>query len=705
MKLSFLLFVFFFGLNLGLYPQTGITPGGVPMNCPPAPNCIIGNPNFNINDASSNQNQINPLDSHVCGWYASHLTDLDPQDSYSDVFCLRNNLNWHMALLPDNDNNPLGLDNCQIYQHLPVTITSGCYDYSISLSGQGSLIHKFIMCLTSDYPYQIHPPFLSQKTIVENDDFVIDNNEVLHGTFKINSGDPKTWFVLYIEAAPSAVDISQITICASASGNCNCIYPVAFDRNLSTPSVSTDANGNASVIGFYDDTSISFGNNTLYDPNPGVKLFSAKFSALGYNQWAHSISDIAQPSWGINMGRIYQTNSEITYLLINSKGGLKFEDGTLMGSSALNYYSSSVACISQTGTIWWTKTLDESNGNIVCFDQIGIGNQLIITGRADNNTIFDTYFSVSPGLFVLSLDQFGHVQWILQNPSNWDQYSTKLYVTVAQNNLFVNADNHITKVAPYGAILSESVINSPNDPVQVYSFKSGIGNMFYLLSYIDIINNISWYAINGLQMTISPTLQFTPTKSVTGCKTNPSFAPIGNGVVYFNEGVALGPDYNHNYIKRYDMLPSSSQTPIWSDQYATSDYFAVDAYQGKDYGYYLRYILQSNYSSSELGQFDVANGDFVCKTSKNAILQVQPIQDEEIILFPNPTEGKLKVNYAGAYENADVKVFDPMGRIVYTNQQNISNGTIIDLSNLQKGVYIMQLMFNEKEIIKKVIIK
>ena len=73
----------------------------------------------------------------------------------------------------------------------------------------------------------------------------------------------------------------------------------------------------------------------------------------------------------------------------------------------------------------------------------------------------------------------------------------------------------------------------------------------------------------------------------------------------------------------------------------------------------------------------------------------------KVKLYPNPTSGILKVT---AENNFQMQVIDILGKVVYTSG-NVANGANIDLSNLQKGVYIAKIVENEKTSTQKLILK
>ena len=57
-------------------------------------------------------------------------------------------------------------------------------------------------------------------------------------------------------------------------------------------------------------------------------------------------------------------------------------------------------------------------------------------------------------------------------------------------------------------------------------------------------------------------------------------------------------------------------------------------------------------------------------------------------LFPNPSTGIVKID---TQETFSLSVIDVLGKLVYTNNQ-VDNPTNIDLTNLQKGVYLVKVI-------------
>ena len=82
-------------------------------------------------------------------------------------------------------------------------------------------------------------------------------------------------------------------------------------------------------------------------------------------------------------------------------------------------------------------------------------------------------------------------------------------------------------------------------------------------------------------------------------------------------------------------------------------------------------------------------------------IKVDPNTKLTISIFPNPTQGELRVELAGATDeqltNPDnlIRIWDIQGKLLYTTG-GLGTSNTIDFSHYSKGTYIMQLFFGGK---------
>jgi hypothetical protein len=80
--------------------------------------------------------------------------------------------------------------------------------------------------------------------------------------------------------------------------------------------------------------------------------------------------------------------------------------------------------------------------------------------------------------------------------------------------------------------------------------------------------------------------------------------------------------------------------------------------------------------------------------------------DENIVAYPNPTSGLLKINFKKPYQDCLLQVINESGASVYNeNLGEVSPGEkIINLNSLESGVYFVKLHLPIKDIIFSIII-
>lgn len=75
-------------------------------------------------------------------------------------------------------------------------------------------------------------------------------------------------------------------------------------------------------------------------------------------------------------------------------------------------------------------------------------------------------------------------------------------------------------------------------------------------------------------------------------------------------------------------------------------------------------------------------------------------------LYPNPTEGKAKLEIEGLSNDADVIVSDLLGRVIKKYKFNSEKGILeIDVSGYPKGVYSVSVQNNNINVSKKLIVQ
>lgn len=62
----------------------------------------------------------------------------------------------------------------------------------------------------------------------------------------------------------------------------------------------------------------------------------------------------------------------------------------------------------------------------------------------------------------------------------------------------------------------------------------------------------------------------------------------------------------------------------------------------------------------------------------------------DVQLFPNPNSGRFQVRLSGSVTKVEMAVFNVIGERVFSTSMVAISGSDIDLSNLAKGLYVVQ---------------
>ena len=85
----------------------------------------------------------------------------------------------------------------------------------------------------------------------------------------------------------------------------------------------------------------------------------------------------------------------------------------------------------------------------------------------------------------------------------------------------------------------------------------------------------------------------------------------------------------------------------------------------------------------------------------NTTLSVNSVTETKFNIYPNPTKGLVYIN---TLNPVSIDVIDVLGKVVFSTK-NINNAGNIDLSSLQKGVYLVKISNESGSEIKKIILE
>jgi chitodextrinase len=87
----------------------------------------------------------------------------------------------------------------------------------------------------------------------------------------------------------------------------------------------------------------------------------------------------------------------------------------------------------------------------------------------------------------------------------------------------------------------------------------------------------------------------------------------------------------------------------------------------------------------------------------NKVLGIEDITDENsFTMYPNPSNGVVKINFPSTNEKYSVQVFSTIGQKVF--EKEFTNSSYAVINNLQNGVYFVKIISNGKSVTKKLIV-
>ncbi len=147
--------------------------------------------------------------------------------------------------------------------------------------------------------------------------------------------------------------------------------------------------------------------------------------------------------------------------------------------------------------------------------------------------------------------------------------------------------------------------------------------------------------------------------------------------------------------------------------------FVLDGYQGTTNSYH--YHFNFGWSGSGNGYFyidtinpgsgGVGGGSYNFSTNEEGIFSIVKstagigIQEKtEIEIYPNPSNGSINLRFSNLNEsNVNIKVLNLLGEMVFENIYSYKvNNLTIDLSNLSKGVYFININTKSNQYTKKI---
>jgi hypothetical protein len=518
-------------------------------------------------------------------------------------------------------------------------------------------------------------------------------------------------------ASNITIDNNGNVFTAVSASNSNLMLITKYDANGvllwtktigATPAdITIDSFGNVFVIGTFKnlvdfDPSTAVSNLGYVNSQSLIFKFILKLENNGNFVYAKQIG-------GTPTSIAIDSNQNI-YLTGNFKLSEDFDPSPTVSNifTSIDGYSIFITKLDSTASFVWNKILGKTtpyNGNSFPYCS---GNKILID--AVNNVLVAGYFSgavdFDPGVgetsygsnltnqytqnpFTLKLDNAGDFIWAKyfqasQNSESEDMTldaSGNIYTTgTIQGQMdFDSSANTLYLFHQYQKVPYVSKMDSNGNIIwakQIFTTEWGCD-----LNRIKIDNNGNIFTLGSFKNTLNYT-----TPSGSGTATTAGFQIQNIFVSVLNSAGNLI-SFNH-------LGGSDFTSPIDLQLKDNNIYFSG----------HFRSVVDFDVSANTYNLTSAGNTDsFVSKYSISSFLETKSFSKSEFKIYPNPATNQLNFSFENNLKSAKLKIISTLGQTVY-EKSNISGDKIsLDVSELSKGIYIIQILNNNSLLTSKFI--
>ncbi len=438
-----------------------------------------------------------------------------------------------------------------------------------------------------------------------------------------------------------------------------------------------------------------------FNPNAGYNylvsqgstdIFVEKLHGDGNFVWAKSLGG-SSADYG---GTIKSDETGNIFLLQSYSGSADFNPGReIVTLTSKGDRDICLEKLSSFGTFEWAKSIGGNLldvGNSLTLDASG---NLYVTGNFRGTADFDPNTSVTELTsygnedgFIEKFNSNGDIMWVKYMSSIGHDEGASITVDLS-GNVYTTGSFEGT-LHYFNPELGSSILTSAGGSDMYIQKINPNGNILWTKSYGGIYNEYGTgiYADNFNNIHVSAGFS-----TATGF--NPYLRSINSNLA---ESVFLQKyDLDGNLIS-FDGLASSSYIALSS---IVSDYsgniFLLGKYKGT-----------VDFDPGEDQHYLTSTGDdamYVLKLSQNVTKVKEPeIDNDQLTVYPNPAKDKLTIKLGNTLDQVKVELFDLIGNLVYS-ENNTDTKEINIALNQPNGVYFINIEYNDKRVIKRLIIE
>jgi hypothetical protein len=444
--------------------------------------------------------------------------------------------------------------------------------------------------------------------------------------------------------------------------------------------ICVDRDGNVLVTGYFDGASVAFDSDTLYNETGlAMDIFVVKYDTGGNVIWAKRIG-----------GSYDDTGTEITVDASNNilvaghfrSLAITFDTITLFNAGSSNYYDMFVTKLDPSGNVMWAKSQGGTDTDFAYGIVTDASNNVFVTGYFKSTTIAfgaDVFHNAGIyDIYLVKYDSSGTIVWA--RSAGGVQSDVAYAIDIDKNGNVIIAGDYSSSSLVFGSV----VLNNA---------YSGIPDA-YVTKY-DSGGNVLWAKAkggSGTEQAYGLVVDTADNIFITGNFGSPTIA-FGSSTLTNAGGADM-------YLLKYD----SSGNELWGKSAGNinndigfsiaadrSNNIFVTGYFGNPSITFGSSIL-TNAGSSDL---------YVAKLGGTSTDVNENIFSDKMILYPNPAHNV--VNVKCKMENAELKIYDVMGRVVY--EQSIINQKSEIINSFSPGMYFVRVESGKKVWTEKLVVE
>jgi hypothetical protein len=438
-------------------------------------------------------------------------------------------------------------------------------------------------------------------------------------------------------------------------------------------SVCTDLAGNIIISGFFQSSTITFGSTTLtnaYTSYPDI--FILKYDTSGNLLWAKR-----EGGTGWDYGNSIQIDSSNNIILTGRFGSPSISIGTTtltLTPSFASYPDFFVAKYDSLGNALWAKSASGNNTDEGVSVSVDVSDNIIVTGyfQSPNISFASSTLTNSGGndIFIVKFDPSGNVIWA-KNPSGPSDDRAKAVSCDALGNTFITGYFYSSNLNFDTTVLT----NNGNYDIFIAKYNSSGDNLW-------AIN------VGGSDYEYAGGLFADAYGNIITTGTFQSSAIILGSTTLINAGAVGSSDF---FLAKYN----SSGNLIWVTGVGeiSDDIGAAVTFDENENlivtGYFKSPSL--NFGSSTLTNSNPSYFDVFVVKLDNVTGIEDPSERMDFTIYPNPTINQVEIQLNHPVTKASIKIFNMAGQIILLEKNLNGNEFTFDLSNMDAGIYIIEI--------------